>query len=63
MDRLFVLLGLLALLAMMPMRIAGEEDAQPVFFSLLFPQLMPEGEDNPWLRDWLGSVTGEAVAL
>lgn len=62
MDRLFVLLGLLLLLALVPAR-WGTGDAQPAFFSLLFPQLMPEGEDVPWLSSWLGGAAGEATAL
>ena len=62
MDRLFVLLGLLALLALVPAR-CGTEDAQPVFFSLLFPELMPEVGDIPWLSGWLVGAVGEATAL
>ena len=53
MDRLFFVLGLCALLALAP--IAAARQAQPVFFSLFFPQLMP---DAP-----LEATPGEAVFL
>lgn len=45
MDRLFSVFLLLALLAYAPVCMDGEPIeacAQPVFFSMLFPQLMPE---------------------
>ncbi len=61
MDRLFSALMVFALLCALmtfaPMRAAGspELDAQPVFFSMLFPQLTPQGD---------GAATpGEAVVL
>ena len=61
MDRLFVLLALALMLALAPLHSAGEE--QPVFFSLLFPQLMPEGLFFEWFAAGSGSTPGEAVAL
>lgn len=62
MGRLLFLLAVLLLLAFAPMRMARGDDAQPVFFSLLFPQLMPDTEAPAWFLDWLG-VTGEAKLL
>lgn len=60
MDRFLFALGLAALLAVAPLWDAWRhEDAQPVFFRMLFPQLMPEG----LFADWLTDVPGEAVAL
>ena len=53
MDRLLVALLLALLLAMMPVRAGMDDDVQSVFFSMLFPQLVPGGEATP----------GEAVAL
>lgn len=41
MDRLLFALGLSLLLACAMEVCTPQEDAQPVFFSLLFPQLMP----------------------
>lgn len=61
MDRLFVLLALALMLALAPLHSAGEE--QPVFFSLLFPQLMPEGTLFGWFSAGSGSAMGEAVML
>lgn len=55
MDRLLIVLGIALMLSFMPAQSgtdAAGEAAQPVFFSMLFPQLMP-GEATP----------GEAVAL
>ena len=62
MGRFLFLLAVLLLLAFAPMRMARGDDAQPVFFSLLFPQLMPDMETPAWLAQWLG-VTGEAELL
>ena len=61
MDRFFILCLLVALLAAAPLcRLAGEvRAAQPVFFSLLFPQLL----DMSLFEQWLGEDFGEAVAL
>ena len=63
MDRFFIIPALCALLALAPLH--GEEypEAQPVFFSLLFPQLAPQEEAPAWLLKWLGHPAGEAVAL
>ena len=61
MDRLFVLLALALMLALAPLHSAGEE--QPVFFSLLFPQLMPEGTIFEWFSAESGCAMGEAVML
>lgn len=62
MGRLFVFALILLLLAFAPVEGAKEED-QPVFFSLLFPQLMPEESLSQWLGMLLGDAAGEAVAL
>lgn len=51
MGRFFAWILLSALLLFAPF--AVQEAAQPAFFSLMFPQLMPFGERTP----------GEAVAL
>ena len=61
MDRFLFACMLAALLAAAPLvRIAGEaRAAQPVFFSLMFPQLL----DESLLWPWLGTDAGEAVAL
>ena len=61
MGRLFVFALILLLLVLVPLDGAKEE--QPVFFSLLFPQLMPETGMAQWLSDLLGDTAGEAVAL
>jgi len=53
MDRLFVMLGLSALLALAP--VCGRQAAQPVFFSMLFPQLMHTAQPE--------ATPGEAVFL
>ena len=53
MDRLFAILLLALLLAMVPVRAGMDDGAQAVFFSMLFPQLSPGLEATP----------GEAVAL
>lgn len=56
MDRLLIALGLALLLSMIPVRggMEAPQEAQAVFFSMLFPQLAPGcGEVTP----------GEAVAL
>ena len=63
MGRLFVLLFLLLLLAFAPVRFARGSDDAPVFFSLLFPDLMPEEEEMTWLSGWLKGFTGEAELL
>ena len=61
MDRFFVLCLLLVLLAAVPVyRMAQQaQAAQPVFFGLLFPQLLDEERFFAWFRDGVG----EAVAL
>ena len=61
MDRLFALIALALMLALAPLHSAGEE--QPVFFSLLFPQLMPEGTLFEWFSAGSGSAVGEVVML
>ena len=53
MDRLLIMLALALLLALVPVRAGMDDDVQSVFFSMLFPQLVPGGEATP----------GEAVAL
>ena len=55
MDRFLVALLLALLLAMMPVRAGMDDGAQAVFFSMLFPQLVPPG--------WLEATAGEAVFL
>ena len=57
MDRLFCMLLLCLMLtpAMKTDPAQSETEAQPVFFSMLFPQLIP--------RDLLEAEAGEAVAL
>lgn len=54
MDRLFCVLALCALLALSAGACAGGA-AQPAFFSLLFPQLMPGGESiaTPGEAQWM----------
>ena len=63
MGRLFVLLFLLLLLAFVPVRFARGSNDVPVFFSLLFPDLMPAEADFAWLSEWLDGFTGEAKLL
>ena len=63
MGRLFVLLFLLLLLAFVPVRFARGSGDAPVFFSLLFPDLMPDDGDFAWLGEWLNGFTGEAELL
>lgn len=63
MGRLFVLLFLLLLLAFVPVRFARGSGDTPAFFSLLFPEMMPEEGDFAWLPGWLGRMTGEAELL
>ena len=63
MGRLFVLLFLLLLLAFAPVRFARGHGDAPAFFSLLFPDLMPEEGDLAWLPKWLKGFTGEAELL
>ena len=59
MDRLFSVRRMFALCAaILALNAPVRENVQPVFFSMLFPQLMPEGAFAlPWLR-W---DTGEEV--
>ena len=61
MGRLFALLTLLMLLSFVPS--CSAKETQPVFFSLLFPQLMLEESLPQWLSGLLGDAAGEAVAL
>ena len=61
MGRLFALILILLLLSFVPS--CSVKQTQPVFFSLLFPQLMPETGMAQWLSEWLGDTAGEAVAL
>lgn len=74
MDRLFVVLLAAALLLGSASMIAREEPTTPVFFSLLFPQLMPDVpmEEQEDAMDWAAlffnlfdgkSSAGRAVAL
>lgn len=63
MDRLF---GLLLVLMALALPFAAQEEAQPVFFSLLFPQLMPgyeEAADAATPDEALRFGFGEAVEL
>lgn len=53
MDRFFCMLALCALLVFCAGR-AARESAQPVFFSLLFPQLMPGIEETATPDEALG---------
>lgn len=62
MGRLFVCILILLLMALAPVE-GVKEKAQPVFFSLLFPQLMPEEHLPQWFSSLLGGTAGEAVAL
>lgn len=61
MDRFFFVCLLAALLAAAPLcRLAGQaRAAQPVFFSLMFPQLL----DEDAFAAWFGASWGEAAAL
>ena len=54
MDRLFCALMLAAALLLCA-RTAARPDDQPVFFRMLYPQLMPDGTQE--------ATQGEAVAL
>lgn len=56
MDRLFVILGICALLALASAHVDGMR-AQPAFFSLFFEQLMPDF----WPGDAIEATPGEAV--
>ena len=51
MGRLFALLTLLMLLSFVPS--CSAKETQPVFFSLLFPQLLPEESLPQWLSGLL----------
>ena len=55
MDRLLIMLALALLLALVPVRAGMDDDVQSVFFSMLFPQLVPPG--------CLEATAGEAVFL
>jgi len=56
MGRLFSCFLLSLMLLPAPIR---EDDAQPVFFSMLFPQLMPKMHGEKTIEE----MTGEAVLL
>ena len=61
MDRLFSLRRLAALCCMMLALAAPTRDTvQPVFFSMLFPQLMPE---HAFVLPWLRMDCGEEALL
>ena len=68
MGRLFAAVLLFCIMLMIACR--TPEPAQPVFFSLLFPQLVPPNWleetrlEGTWLGDWLAHWTaGRAVEL
>ena len=46
MDRFLIALLLAALLLFLPAKAFGGDAAQPVFFSMLFPQLLPALESE-----------------
>lgn len=46
MDRFLIALLLAALLLFLPAKAFGGAAAQPVFFSMLFPQLLPDFESE-----------------
>ena len=46
MDRFLIALLLAALLLFLPAKAFGGDAAQPVFFSMLFPQLLPDFESE-----------------
>lgn len=66
MDRFFVVALLVVQLALWPGYGEGE-NARPVFFSLLFPQLMPRQEHAPGCEVWpfclFEDAAGEAIRL
>ena len=64
MDRLFCRKGLAAALLTLVLLPSGtmeriKNQTQPVFFSMLFPQLMPDMESFRWeIPAWLWAETG-----
>lgn len=65
MDRFFSAAMLAALLLLAPARAlaGGPALTQPVFFSMLFPQLMPQESALPFIAPLIDAAPGEAVCL
>lgn len=59
MDRFLIALLLAALLLFLPAKAFGGDAAQPVFFSMLFPQLLPDFEsEEEWAEDGFWTLFG-----